>query len=187
MPLSPSDQPVFSPAHHYAIHLLRATCCCAQAAPQADCLGEDFGNCRAQLQPLAALQWYLKTLPKGTAPKAVLFLWATAPWTDAIIQLHSTKSQFTYRLDIQLVPSACRWLHITRPPREEPAASPRSHCCSTHRAVAGPLNGTGQQPTGWLMVSEGSGRAGARQHGTRVLLDLPCPGPLSLLKPRGGT
>lgn len=158
--------------------------CCAQAAPQADSLGEDFGNCCAQLKLVAALQWYLKTLLKGRAPKAALFLWTTAPWVDAIIQLHSNKSQFTYKLDIQLVPSACRWLHITQPLQEEPAASPPcSDCCFTHCAVAGPLNSTGQRLAGWLMVSEVSGWAGAHRHGTRALLDLPCPGPLNPSNP----
>lgn len=162
--------------------------CRAQAAPQADSLGEDFGNCCAQLELVTALQWYLKTLLKGRAPKAALFLWATAPWVDAIIQLHSNKSQFTYKLDIQLVPSACRWLHITQPLWEEPAASPLcSDCCFTHCAVAGPLNNTGQQLAGWLMVSEVSGWAGAHRHSTCALLDLPCPGPLNPLKLRGGT
>lgn len=91
---------------------------------------------------------------------------------------YSNKSQFTYKLDIQLVPSACRRLHITQPLREEPAVSPPcSDCCFTHCAVAGPLNSTGQQLAGWLMVSEVSGQAGARQpwHPSSSGLALPRP------------
>lgn len=84
------------------------------------------------------------------------------------------------------MPSACRWLHITRPPQEEPAVSPPcSNCCSTHRTVAEPLKSTWQQLSGGLIASEVSGWwAGAHQHGTRAHLDLPWPGPLSPLQKR---
>lgn len=159
MPLPPSDQPVFSQAHHCAIHSPRAAHGCAPAAPQAECSAEPSADCWAQRELVTAPQRYSKTLLKGTAPKAALLLWAMAPRVDVIIQPHSNKSQFTYKLDIQLVPSACRWLHITQPPQEEPAASPL--ClgrCFTQYAVAGTFQSTRQQLTGWFEVSDMRGQ-----------------------------
>lgn len=113
---NPSDQPEFSLAHrrtvHSPSHTRPCTCCtAARLLRTARC----FSNSRGQVKPVTALQRYLKPLLKGRAPKAVLFLWATAPLEDVITQLRSSKSQFTYKFDIQLVPSACRWLHITQP------------------------------------------------------------------------
>lgn len=135
--LSLSEQPVFSPAHYCAIHPPRVTHGCAQAALQEEALAAAVPSpsCCAQPKLLSALQRYLKTLLEATAPKAALFPWATAPGVDAVTQLQSYKSQFTYKLAIQLVPSACRWLHITQPLREEPAAPPpcSGSCFSQHR------------------------------------------------------
>lgn len=83
------------------------------------------------------------------------------------------------------MPSACQWLHITQPLWEEPAVSPLCwDCCFTHCAVPGPFHSSQQQLDGWeLLVKHQVHQHCA--HGTCALLDLPCPGPLSSLKPRG--
>lgn len=138
-------------------------------------------------QASCALQWYLKPLLKATTPKAVLVPWVMAPWVDT-----TTQQQIPVYLQISYPAGAICLSVVTY------------HSASVGRAcrvssMLGLLFPTlccawavPQLPAaagGMGTAHEASGQASVHQlyvHGTCALLDLPCPGPLSLLKPRGG-